>query len=207
MLVYSVTKPFGTKDNEFEAYTRLLEEVGIDVSNSPRVPEPGPDRRWLYAWRKETEAGYFVADLRRRTRDRDWAVYAFENPGDERGPVAALEIASVPEQDGYTYYLMPASRERVVSAFPGTKLPGGLDVAVDVQRDYLRDPGEQRWLKISQFLTARTVKELDSLGGIRIIGGGDSIVFQRIPTATDNSETPDRAFCRMSPGAVTNNDK
>ena len=43
MLVYTVTKPVGTKDKEFEAYTRLLEEVGIDVSNSPRVPEPGTD--------------------------------------------------------------------------------------------------------------------------------------------------------------------
>ena len=56
MLVYTVTKPVGTKDREFEAYTRLLEEVGIDVSNSPRVPEPGTDRRWLYAWKREIEA-------------------------------------------------------------------------------------------------------------------------------------------------------
>ncbi len=45
--VFSVTKPVGTKDREFEAYTRLLEEVGIDVSNSPRVPAQGTDRRLI----------------------------------------------------------------------------------------------------------------------------------------------------------------
>ena len=28
------------QNREFEAYTELLEDVGIDVSNSPRVPEP-----------------------------------------------------------------------------------------------------------------------------------------------------------------------
>ena len=60
MLVYTVSKPVGTKDREFEAYTRLLEEVGIDVSNSPRVPDPGTDRRWLYAWQKRIEAERFA---------------------------------------------------------------------------------------------------------------------------------------------------
>jgi hypothetical protein len=181
MLVYTVTKPVGTKDREFEAYTRLLEEVGIDVSNSPRVPEPGTDRRWLYAWKKEIEAERFAAELRRRTGDREWLVYRFENPGDERGPVAPLEIASVPERDGYTYYLTPASRERVVSAFPGTRLSGGLNVAVSVQQDNLRDKGEEWWLEISRLLTSRTDEEIDSLGGVRIVVGEDTVAFQRIP--------------------------
>lgn len=45
MLVYTVGMPVGTKDREFDAYTRLLAELGIDLSNSPRVPEPGTDRR------------------------------------------------------------------------------------------------------------------------------------------------------------------
>jgi hypothetical protein len=183
MLVYSVTKPVGTKDREFGAYTRLLEEVGIDVSNSPRVPEPGTDRRWLYAWKTEIEAERFAAELRRRTGDREWLVYRFDDPGDERGPVAPLEIASVPERDGYTYYLTPASRERVVSAFPGTTLPGGLNVAVGVQHDRLRTKGEEWWLEISRRLTGRTDEEIDSLGGVRIVVGEDTVAFERIPTA------------------------
>jgi hypothetical protein len=40
MDVFTVTKPGGTKDYEYEAYTRLLEEIGVDVANVPRVPEP-----------------------------------------------------------------------------------------------------------------------------------------------------------------------
>jgi hypothetical protein len=183
MPVYTVTRPVGTKDKEYEAYTRLLEEVGIDVSNSPRVPEPGTDRRWLYAWKKESEAEHFAAELRRRTGDREWFVYRFENPANERGPVAPLDIASIPDQDGYTYYLTPASRERVVSAFPGTKLPVGLDVSVGVQQDSLRDKGEHWWVEISRLLTGRTDEEIDSLGGVRIILGEDTVAFQRIPTA------------------------
>jgi len=183
MLVYTVTKPVGTKEKEFEAYTRLLEEVGIDVSNSPRVPEPGADRRWLYAWKKETEAQRFAAELRRRTGDLEWLVYPFENPDYNRGPVAPLEIASIPEQHGYTYYLTPASRERVVAAFPGTKLPSGLNVPVKLQQDFLRQNEEECWLELTRILTGRSDEEIDSLGGIRITLGEDKLAFQRIPTA------------------------
>jgi hypothetical protein len=128
---------------------------------------------------EDYEAERFAAELRRRTGDREWFVYRFENPGNERGPVAPLEIASVPEQEGYTYYLTPASRERVVSAFPGTKLPGGLNVAVSVQQDYLRDKGEDWWLEISRLLTGRTDEEIDSLGGVRIIVGEDTVAFRQ----------------------------
>ena len=37
MLVYAVTKPGGTRDREFDAYTRLLEDVRIDVSDAVRL--------------------------------------------------------------------------------------------------------------------------------------------------------------------------
>jgi hypothetical protein len=183
MPVYTVTKPVGTKDQEFKAYTRLLEEVGIDVSNSPRVAEPGTDRRWLYAWKKKIEAERFAAELRRRTGDGSWVVYQFENAPEQRGPVAPLEIASVPEQDGYTYYLTPASRERVVAAFPGTKLPTNLTIKIDVQQDLLRDKGADWWMELARLLTGRTDEEIDSLGGIRVVIGEDVVAFQRIPTA------------------------
>jgi hypothetical protein len=183
VLVYTVTKPVGTKDREFEAYTRLLEDVGIDVANSPRVPEPGADRRWLYAWKKKIEAERFAAELRRRTGDGGWAVQEFESAAEDRGPVAPLEIASVPEQDGYTYYLTPASRERVVAAFPGTRLPAGLTVAIGVQQDALRDKEDDWWMELSRLLTGRSDEEIDSLGGVRVLVGEDTIAFQRIPTA------------------------
>jgi hypothetical protein len=183
VLVYAVTKPIGTKDREFEAYTRLLEEVGIDVSNSPRVPDPGTDRRWLYAWKKKIEAERFAAELRRRTGDGGWIVHQFEHSTEERGLVAPLGIASVPEQGGYTYYLTPASRERVVAAYPGTKLPAGLTVAVGNQQDLLREKGADWWMEISRLLTGRSNEEIDSLGGVRVVVGEDTVAFQRIPSA------------------------
>lgn len=183
MRVYSVTMPGGTKDSEFEAYTRLLEDVGIDVSNSPRVAERGSDRRWLYAWDERIRAERFAAELRRRTGNPGWSVHEFDAPGEEHGPVAPLEIASVPEQNGYTYYLTPASRERVISAFPGTRLPNGLNVDIGNQNELLVQEKIRWWFALAQILTCRTEDEIDALGGIRIFSGGDTIVFQRVPTA------------------------
>jgi hypothetical protein len=38
MDAFTVTKHSGTKDYEFEAYTHLLEDIGIYVANVPRAP-------------------------------------------------------------------------------------------------------------------------------------------------------------------------
>jgi hypothetical protein len=183
MPVYTVTKPVGTKDKEFEAYTRLLENIGIDVSNSPRVPEPGSYRRWLYAWREKPRAELFAAELRRRTGDGSWYVYEFDSPDVDRGPVAPIEIAVVPEQGVYTYYLTPASRERVVASHRGAKLPGNLTVPPQEHHELLRDGDSDRWMQIARGLTGRTDAEIDALGGVRIVVGDDTVAFQRIPSA------------------------
>ncbi len=184
MAVYTVTKPGGTKDREFEAYTELLEDVGIDVSNSPRVPEPETDNRWLYAWKNKIEAERFAAELRRRTNDASWIVYPFEADAEERGPVAPLEIATTPEQDAYTYYLTPASRERVIAAYAGTKLPLSLKVGIDKQQDLLRQQGSEWWMELSRILTGHDDEAIDSLGGVRIVVGEGAVAFQRIPSPT-----------------------
>ena len=173
MLAFTVTKPVGTKDKGFKAYTRLLEHVGIDVAHSPRVPEPGTERRWLYAWRKRIEADRFAAELRRRTGDPSWFVQELQAEDEERGPVAPLEIASVPEGDGFTFFLMPASRERVAAAFPGTRLSLGVTV----------EAGQQpRWDALARQLTGREDSEIDALGGVRIVTGEDEVAFERIPS-------------------------
>jgi hypothetical protein len=187
MLVYTVSMPVGTKNREFEAYTRLLAEVGIDLSNSPRVPEPGTERRWLYAWKKKSEAERFAAELRRRTRNADWFVHEFEVASEERGPVAPLEIATVPEEDGYTYYLTPESRERVVAAYPGTKLPPSVKVGIDKQQNLPWNQGGNWWMEVSHILTGRNDDEIDSLGGVRVIVGNDTVAFERIPTAASST--------------------
>jgi hypothetical protein len=183
MLVYTVGMRGGTNNREFEAYTRLLSEMGINLSDSPRVPEPGTERRWLYAWKKKNEAERFAAELRRRTGNADWFVHEFPVPSEERGPVAPLEIATVPEGDEYIYYLTPESRERVVAAYPGTRLPGSLKVGIDAQQDLLLK-GDDWWMELSRKLTGRNEDEIDSLGGVRVLVGEDTVAFQRIPTAS-----------------------
>src|SRR5438094_6830269 len=123
MDVFTVTKPGGTKGYEFEAYTHLLEDIGIDVANVPRVPEPGTGKRWLYSWRRKEEAEGFARELRMRTRDGSWQVYQSKTQEESRGPVAPLDIYQVraAEGQGFMYYLTPASRERIIQAFPHTK--------------------------------------------------------------------------------------
>ena len=88
MDVFTMTKPGGTRDHEFEAYTRLLEDIGVDVANVPRIPEPGTRRRWLYAWRRKEEAEGFARELKLRTRDGSWHVSQFKVDEEDRGPVA-----------------------------------------------------------------------------------------------------------------------
>jgi hypothetical protein len=186
VLVYTVTKPVGTKDREFEAYTRLLEGVGIDVSNAPRVLETGTNRRWLYAWKKKIEADRFVAELRRRTGDQSWFVHEFDIASEETGPVAPLDVARIPEETGYTYYLTPSSRERVVTAYPGTRLSTGVTVTVGDQQDLLRTKGPDWWAELARILTGRTDDEIDAIGGVRFIVGEDAIPYERVAAASVN---------------------
>lgn len=181
MKLYTVTSPGGSRDWEYLAYVRLLEDIGIDVSNSPRVPEPGTSRQWLYAWRKEIEAERFAEELRRRTGYAGWTVHSFDVATEKHGPVAPLDIARVLGEDGYTYYLTPASRERIATAFPGRGLPPSLRLPIDVEQDFRLDKGEEGWMEVARLLTGLTDDEIDSLGGVTIIAGENGIVLRRIP--------------------------
>ena len=68
MRVYTVRKPGGNTDKEYEAYTELLEEVGIDLANAPRTPEPGTTNRWLYVWKSRPQAERFARARRTSSR-------------------------------------------------------------------------------------------------------------------------------------------
>jgi hypothetical protein len=181
MDVFTVTKPGGTKDFEFQAYTRLLEEIGVDVANVPRIPEPGTHNRWLYTWRRKEEAEGFARELRLRTRDASWRIHEFSVEEEMHGPVAPLDIYEVHDEDHvFKYYLAPASRERVIRAFPHTALyPFRISQQnLDLMK---RQFGESWWDQLSVSITGISKEKILSLGGYRIILPGGEIGHEELP--------------------------
>lgn len=180
MDVFTVTKPGGTKDYEFEAYTRLLEDIGIDVANVPRVPEPGTQRRWLYTWHRKEEAEGFAKELQSRTRDGSWQVHQFRIDSEDRGPVAPLDVFEVRDQDGsFMYYLSPASRERVGRLYPQAKLHPL--VLTTQARNRLVQQDHNGWDQVFESLTGLNKEQGLTLGGYRMILPYGEIGYEVLP--------------------------
>lgn len=181
MQFFTVAKPGGTKDFEFEAYTRLLESIGVDVANVPRTPEPETQRRWLYTWQERDEAEEFAAQLRKLTRDNLWFVYSLEASGEERGPIAPLDIFEVQENEqSLKYYLTPSSRERVIRSFPHSRL-----YPVTISREDLAGMQNQFgpvwWDQLAIVVTGLSVDKILSLGGYRVVLPDGTIGHETIP--------------------------
>ena len=183
MDVFTVTKPGGTKDYEFEAYTRLLEDIGVDVANVPRVPEPGTHRRWLYTWRRKEEAEGFAHELQRRTRDGSWHVYQLPIEEEDRGPVAPLDVYQVrgAEGQGLTYYLTPASRERIIRAYPHTRLYPSITISERDLERIKQQHGDIWWDQVSRLIIGLGKEQILSLGGFRVILPDGEIGHEELP--------------------------
>ncbi len=173
MRVFTVTKPEGTKDAEFEAYVRLLEEIGIDVSNAPRVAEPGTSRRWLHVWHSQPEAERFTRELRTRTRDQSWEMYSFDSDAEFEGPVAPLEIIAVPTVGGTEYRLHPKGQERILREYPNSRLVPQVFWSRETQHDYESTHGPI-WNQVAILLTGLSEEQISKLGGYTIyVPGGE----------------------------------
>ena len=183
MNVFTVTKPGGTKDYEFEAYTRLLEEIGVDVANVPRVPEPETGKRWLYTWQRKEEAEAFARELTLRTRDGSWRVFPFKIEDEARGPVAPLDIYQVrtAEDQGVMYYLAPASRERIIKAYPHTRLYPSVTISQKDLEGIKQQHGDIWWGQVRILLTGLTQEQVLSLGGYRVILPYGEIGHEELP--------------------------
>jgi hypothetical protein len=181
MDVFTVTKPGGTKDYEFQAYTRLLEEIGIDVANVPRVPAPATHRRWLYTWRRREEAEGFAREMRHRTRDGSWYIHQFNIEEETRGPVAPLDIYEVHDKiDVFRYYLAPASRERVIRAYPHTNVYP-VTISLQNREAIMRQHGEMWWDQLCILVTGLSLEKIILLGGYRVILPGGEIGHEELP--------------------------
>jgi hypothetical protein len=181
MRVYTVRKPEPNTDREFQAYIDLLEEIGIDIANVPRTPEPGTRNRWLYLWRSRPQAERFARELGRRLRDPSWAVHEFDIPDEERGPLAPLVIWGIPTAEGTLFRLDPKSQARVMHHFPNARLGGEYLFPHQVRDDYERQHGPV-WNQVIIILTGIPDESIDRLGGVRILSENGAILHERIPT-------------------------
>ena len=120
---FTVTRPVGTNDAEFEAYARILRQQGKDLGNLPRVPDPeNPTRRWVYVWNTQDEAQHFADELKEQTGDADWRVEA-TNAQPSNGPFGPVLIQLARRSDGLAFAVHPLSlamiREAFLNATPG----------------------------------------------------------------------------------------
>ncbi|MGH7224035.1 MAG: hypothetical protein ACRELF_12460, partial [Gemmataceae bacterium] len=168
MRAFTVAMPGGTKDLEYEAYVRLLNDWGIDVTDVPRVLEKGMPFRWLYAWKKREDAERFARELRVQTRDKRWRVHEFSTNHLPQGPLGPVEINVGCQRDGCTYVLHPNSVELIQKKFPQACLVTSVFLGHDTRMNFERDRPESIWDHVAMILTGLNEEQLNELGGYRI---------------------------------------
>jgi hypothetical protein len=167
MRAFTVMKPGGMKDREFEVYRAFLEEIGIDLTNVPRVQEPGTGRRWLYVWRDQSHAQAVARELRVRTRDSSWAAHELDLPTEESGPLAPLDVIAQRVADGTVYRLSTASQERIIRRHPNARLAGEVFFSTQAQEDHERDRGPV-WDEVITRLSGLSEAQVKEMGGYRV---------------------------------------
>jgi hypothetical protein len=165
-MAYTVTRNGDTRDAEFEAYARLLRRQGVDLGKMPRAPEPGTGRRWLFVWQEKADAEAFARELRKRSRDDNWAVVEVAAPPSE-GPMGPLIVQVGRRSTGLAFQLHPLSRAMIQSAYPDAKvMPSTISIDFLTLQDFTTTYGSIADLaaKIVPTLTGLEPTELDRLG-------------------------------------------
>jgi hypothetical protein len=164
---FTVTRPVGTKDAEFEAYVRLLRQQGKDLANLPRTPDPqDPRRRWVYVWNTREEAQQFADELREQTGDNGWRVESTAAPP-SNGPFGPVLIQLARRSDGSVLALHPLSLAMIREAFPDAR-PAAANAIINTQtwNDFLNTQGSLSDLveEIVPSLTGLSMEQLTDLG-------------------------------------------
>jgi len=187
MRVYTVRKPGPNTDRDLQAYVDLLEDIGINIADVPRTPEPGTENRWQYVWEDRKHAERFARELGSRLHDPSWQVHEFEIKEEERGPLAPLTIRSMPTPEGIYFRLEPQSQERVMKYFPNAKLGGETKLAEQVmfpsqiRDDYERQHGSV-WNQVIIILSGLSEEAIiERLGGVRIVSQKGEVLYERLP--------------------------
>jgi hypothetical protein len=182
---FTVTRPGGTKDAEFEAYARLLRQQGKDLGNLPRVPDPeNPGRRWVHVWNTPEEAQRFADELQEETGDTDWRVRpTAATPS--TGPFGPALIQLARRSDGLVLALHPLSRALIREAFPDAT-PAATNVFINTQAwtDFLKTQGDLSAL-VAENLPALTGLHMDQLSdlGYAVIDADTDRAWVYVPPA------------------------
>src|SRR5262249_9730048 len=126
---FTVTRPAGAKDAEFQEYMRLLLQQDVDLTNAPRMLEPNTGRRWVHVWDSEEGAKTFAKELKKRT-DKAWYVEKVQEPS--RGPLGPIMVQLRRQATGLVFGLHPLSQALVESLYPDAF--GSTTVFIDAQR-------------------------------------------------------------------------
>ncbi len=140
---YTVLRPGGTKDGEFQAYARLLRQMGKDLGKLPRVAEPSTNRRWLHVWNTYAEAQMFAEEMKERMGNAAWEVQ--EVPGQaSEGPLGPLVVQLGRQATGLTFALHPLSRALIESAFPRAVVLAHAFIDLATWNDFRQTRGDVR---------------------------------------------------------------
>lgn len=190
MQAFTVAMPGGTKDLEYEAYVRLLNKWGIDVTDMPRVLEKGRPSRWLYAWTSREDAERFAKELRSHSRDKRWRVQEFTTDHLSHGPLGPVEINISRQGDGSAYALHPNSRYLVQKKFPHARLAGSVFVGHEHRVPLGRDRQESIWDHVAMILTGLSMEQLNELDGYRIYDRVEAEVLREPEMSASPPLTP-----------------
>ena len=166
-MAFTVTRSDGyTRDAEFEAYARLLQQQGVDLGKLPRAPEPGTGRRWLYVWDYREKAQAFADELKKRTRDDAWVVVEVAAPPSQ-GPMGPIIVQVGRRASGLVLGLHPLSRTMIRSAFPDAKQTATMvTINFETLQDFVTTHGsiEDLAREVVPTLTGLELQELEGLG-------------------------------------------
>jgi len=158
----------GMKRHDFDAYLRLLEQRGIDWSNTPRVAEPGSSNRWLHVWTDRHAAEQFREELQAETGDDRW--YVRELPADTEtnpGPLAHVLILMRRTSLGADFSLHPHSKTLIRRRFPQSRPVSSISIEWRTRSDFERDQGPI-WDHIAVVLTGLSLEQLATLEGYEV---------------------------------------
>ena len=180
-MAFTVARPGGTKDREFAAYARLLEKHNIDLTRTPRTPEPGTESRWLYVWEDREAAEAFARELRKVTKDKAWLVHEVAEDHVSEGPLGPVEIAVGCQSDGCAYRLQPTSLSLVKQRFPNARMVPGVFLGTNTPTNPQEQFQDAMWDQVATLLTGLTPTQLDELGGYRIYDPANDRVLRKPP--------------------------